>query len=738
VPHSFAAWRVNVNPWRERRQDDIATVQVAVQSIAPFEDYIDSLQPHFTMTEEKALDEAIAQTRVQDTQEMQAFTAALQVRGPEKTTSSEQTTTNDGSGAASKTTSTKTQKENPGALSDAAVPGAVARTLATATAIDPATTKLEASIRYNAATALIQRVALLSNYVRDAAVRSHTKPYLVRMLVTVLPAAATRGYDAYTTVSFFSTSKDLEGRPITNLIAASEFAESSPRRLDQAHFDYDHQPSATKRSELEQTIFEEELNRDVLESAKKIDCDERPIDTIPLLVTDSVTSSLQSDMLERILDISAAAQAIQANTRVGGGFRAQRDRIDKSLTRNINGVMTVSRVAQNSIEVRLGAIFGNRDDALVPRTYDVTALLLFPLAPAQSKFGFDDYISTDVIPCSAATYTAQTTFRDSRNGKVARAGNVNSLNEKVAAMLANTFDKADVEIAPDLVKYARAGDYQGFRIAIGDPRQAALLWPQVVAVVSRHSFSRGLFQAPVRDVEIFDTLAQTSLFDDGKVATMTLPGGRNLRADRLVGTLVLTPPDKTKTFHLVANSVEVNNDGRRAKFTFDSPTKFTKEVCDIVATVRYVSGTRDWERGRVSSQWGPSLVTFVPALEPAKDPPKEQRFTLRVGAKTITAKDGTGGIRVSLKRKKADDTFPMFFSVDGADVVSVDGSLKASGADWKSDDDGSGIVTLANLVPGNAVTIHAFSLKDKKVTDEQNVAVSVQPQLVVITAQKEK
>ena len=114
-------------------------------------------------------------------------------------------------------------------------------------------------------------------------------------------------------------------------------------------------------------------------------------------------------------------------------------------TRNINGVMTVSRVAQNSIEVRLGAMFGNRDDALVPRTYDVTALLLFPLAQPQHSGGFEDYISTDVVPCSVATFTAQTTFRNSRNGKVARPGNVNRLANKVADILENAnIEKASV------------------------------------------------------------------------------------------------------------------------------------------------------------------------------------------------------------------------------------------------------------------------------------------------------
>lgn len=727
---AFASWRLNLNPFRERRQDDIATVQVAVQSIAPFEDYIDSLQPHFPKSEKDALDEAVAQTRTQDTEEMTALRLALALRGPEITTNSEKKTTEED--GVVKTTATTTRTSQPGVLSDATAPDAVTRTL-TAT-LPEGGVAIEPSIKYAAATALIQRLALLSSYVRDAAVRTHTKPYLVRMLVTVLPSAATRGYDAYTTVSFFSTEKDLEAEAVLNRVAASELARDSRLQHKQSPND---------------PAFK--LNVDVLDDAANVRCDDRPIEAIPLLVTDTVSSSLHSDTLERIREVTAAAQAIASNARIGFGLRSQHDRIDKTLARNINGVMTVSRVAQNSIEVRLGAMFGNRDDALVPRTYDVTALLLFPLAKEQTDAeGNHDFISDEVVPCSVATYTAQTVFRNSQNGKVARPASVHKLiDTEVEGILERAGIDAKTaqgmkEIAPKLVNAARAGSYKDFRERItldttGTATDASLLWPQVAGIVGQHSFSRGLFQAPIREVQLFDTRTTGSLIDNSKEAVLTLDGGRNLRADRIVGQMTVT--SGPKIIRLVAKDVTVQNDGRQATLKFDSITKFLNDselaAVQLKPLIRYAAGARDWEHAAHTSLWEPqpgAEVTYVKTLKPKPDDPKEARFTLRTGAQTIVAKDGIGSIAVSLKHTKASDTFPMLFLVEGADITAVDGVVKPLGAEWGSAADGSGRVSLANLIPGKNVTIHVFSFKGEDRVDEEDVTLGVQPQSIVVTA----
>ncbi len=770
VPSSFASWRVNVNPWRERRQDDVASVQVAVQSVAPFDDYVESLQPHYAMDEKTALSEAVPLTRTQGTAEFSALLASLTARGQDVTSSMSRETDTDKTGTT--TTEKRTDSRQPGSLADvAAAPAHVERTL---TAPLPAgDTEVDPSMKYAAATALMQRVSLMSNYVRDAAVQMHTKPYLVRLLVTVSPTAATRGYDAYTTVSFFSTAKGPDGQnlPGSLHVSATRFARESRDRAERAKAAFQ---VCEKGSCADAALrsAEEQQNVAVLDAAAVNRCDETPLETIPLLVTDTVSASLHSDSYERMRELALALQGMTSNARVGGGLRSQNDRLSNTLTRDFNGVMTVSRAAENSIEVRLGAMFGNREDALVPRTYDVTALVLFPLADPQEKDSVHDLISNEVVPCSMAFYTAQTTFRNSQNGKVARPARYDSLQGKVREIVANAGIQED--IAGSLISDAQEGNYKKFVEALPEKLRAtatpSLLWPRVVGVVARDSFSRGMFQAPVREVDFFTDQTNGTVFDDGKQSTLTLAGSRNILADRVIGLLKVTtvevPPkapeepqaEKKKskkvvpkvvpavmakvipkdgpTFYLSANTVTVGTDGRFAKLTFDSVSKGLKKGCEVkkvYATVSYAKGARDWEREIYTSRWPVSNnngdmaeITYVSPGDPEKES-KPSRFTISTGARAILARNGSGSIVISMKRgevKKGDEanaTVPMLFSVTGADIVSA-ANLTPIGSDWGSTKDGVWKVTLANLIAGTPVTIHAWSGNGKTLIAEPDIS----------------
>lgn len=783
VPSSFASWRVNVNPWRERRQDDIASVQVAVQSVAPFDDYVESLQPHYAMDEKLALTEAVPLTRTQGTAEFSALLASLTARGQDVTSSLSRETDTDNKGTT--TTDKRTDSKQPGSLTDVAAPPAhVDRTLAAP--LPAGDTEVDPSMKYAAATALMQRVSLMSNYVRDAAVRMHTKPYLVRLLVTVSPTAATRGYDAYTTVSFFSTAKGPDGQdlPRSLRVNATRFAKESRDRFERARAALNEICEAkTSCHDAELSLAQETENIAVLDAAESNPCDETPLETIPLLVTDTVSASLHADSYERMRELALALQGMASNARISSGLRSQNDRLSNTLTRDFNGVMTVSRAAENSIEVRLGAMFGNREDALVPRTYDVTALVLFPLANPQSNGSVHDLISNEVVPCSMAFYTAQTTFRNSQNGKVARPGNHSSLMSKVSVIVTNAGIPTD--IADKLISDAQQGNYRAFVSRLPSEFQntatASLLWPRVVGVVARDSFSRGMFQAPVREVDFFTDQANGTVFDDGKQSTLTLVGSRNILADRIMGLLKVTtvelppkaqvepqatkaeskkvtkkvtktvvpavasevasklPPKDGPTFYLPANSVAVGTDGRFAKLTFDSVNKRVKKGCEVkkvYAVVSYAKGARDWEREIYTSRWPVSNngdmaeITYVSPGDPEKES-KPSRFTISTGARTILATNGSGSIVISMKRgeiakgDEANATVPMLFSVVGADIVSAE-NLIPIGSDWGSAKDGVWKVTLANLIVATPVTIHAWSGTGKTLVAETDIPLQVQ------------
>src|SRR5438445_6859074 len=73
------------NQSRFRTQEDVGTVQVGVQSVAPFEDYISSLEPQFELKPQEALDRAIAQTQVEESALVNQFLTTLQLAPPQIT-----------------------------------------------------------------------------------------------------------------------------------------------------------------------------------------------------------------------------------------------------------------------------------------------------------------------------------------------------------------------------------------------------------------------------------------------------------------------------------------------------------------------------------------------------------------------------------------------------------------------------------------------------------------------------
>jgi hypothetical protein len=723
--------------WRQPEQEDIAAVHVGIQSVAPFEDYLDALQPKFSITADKAIEDAIAQTRAHDSSTFAAILASLSVRFPEITDVLTQTTTSDGTTAA--TESTRTVSDGPGALADASAPAALTRTLsatlpATTTAIDPI-------LKYRTAGALMQEVALLSTFVRDAAISSHSKPYVVRLLVTMFPTNSSRAYDAYTTVSFFTKDRATE-----NMLA--------PVQVRRA---------ATEIGAAGNTLILS-LNSRVLSNASATNCDRRPLEVVPLFVTDNIESSLHSDSLERVRDVALAVQGIWGNTRAGGGFRSQRDDLSKTLVRNLNSLMTVARLHDNTLQIRLGAMYGNRTDTMVPRTFNVTALVLFPTAKPQEELDdagrlVRDMVASDVLPCSQALYTAQTTLRNSRSGRVASVDRGNRMARRLQALTGKDLP------AQTLLDHAEAGDFEKFKSVAGVG--AAQLWPQALSIVHSTSLTSGTFEAPARDMEFFSSDSHASLIDDGKAARVTLTGAVNVLPARLSSTIRVITKKEKRDLYLSATDISVGADGRSATFTFPSVKKVIKDdVGSVFIVVRYGAGPRDWQSRPYSNVWFPMELpkadgratndtraslnsTSTPDDSPSfgggslpiayfaiPDEPKEEKpdaeFTATASAKVIMASKGNGNATIALKHTKENAVFPMYIGVTGADIAVVAPPLDRNGVELSTRVDGPYKLALENLVVGSTVTIKTWRIdnkgtKDQKVIPGSEIAFEVRP-----------
>src|SRR5262249_47299447 len=102
---------------------------------------------------------------------------------------------------------TKTEEQAPGLPTPVTVPSVKPLDQRAAAPVKPAHSPdaaVDPMTRYWAATALFQEVQLLNRYVRDAWVRRGSRPYVVRVQATLMPAARNEPYDAYCTCSFFT------------------------------------------------------------------------------------------------------------------------------------------------------------------------------------------------------------------------------------------------------------------------------------------------------------------------------------------------------------------------------------------------------------------------------------------------------------------------------------------------------------------------------------------------------
>jgi hypothetical protein len=179
-------------------EEDAGSTHVAVLSVAPWDDYVSSLQPAFSITPDDALQQAAATTKDLEDKFVSSLGVALKLAPPTSSFSSSQTT-----GSAESTTRTRAAGD-VSKVADATGPTTpAASSLGPAASVLTTPTVIEPMLRYSLATALFQEVNLLNRYVKDAAKRKRFDPYVVRMQITLLPRAHREPYDAYTTVAFF-------------------------------------------------------------------------------------------------------------------------------------------------------------------------------------------------------------------------------------------------------------------------------------------------------------------------------------------------------------------------------------------------------------------------------------------------------------------------------------------------------------------------------------------------------
>jgi hypothetical protein len=257
-------------------QDEVGAVHLSVVSLAPWSDYVESLQPHFELNADEALHRVVRTSGLRRRLETDA--AALSI-GAQQAGS-------------------------------------------TATAPD--------------ATALYQEVQLLNRYVFDAAIPNGYVPFVVRLQLTLLPRYRGAPYDAYSSISFFTT---------------------GPRRLNETVW-------------ARTTKEDAEVPPEIAGSAPRV---------LPLLVTDNLEAALATDEYERSRRLALSAAGTAGTTMVGVGAERSKGLTEQSAGLDLNSLLTVTRLSENTLRVRLGAMQqGSSRFAMVPRTHKITLLVMVP------------------------------------------------------------------------------------------------------------------------------------------------------------------------------------------------------------------------------------------------------------------------------------------------------------------------------------------------------------------------
>lgn len=480
---------------RFRSHDEAGSGHLAILSVAPWREYAAAVQPKFDLTADAALGKVLPATGSAEERLLDMLKVVVRMAPPSTSSGVARTaTTTETVGPDGATTATgerrrtATEQEAPGAAPAFAptLPGAGrdASTLPGYGDFFPKEALGTAPMQqYLLATALYQEVALLNRYVTDAAVRRGYTPYVVRMQVSLLPRVRNAPYDAYTTVSFFPWDEALLPR--------------IPIRLADA-------PDPTSRPAS--------------------GCGPAPV-VVPLLVTDDVETTRASHSVDTVRQYALALSALLRGFSLSADVERYTDELVTTAGRDYNSLYTVSRLAENTLRVRMGAPrTSTGQHFMLPQTHNVTALLMMPEG-------------ADPAAARSAVALARTEFVDAETGDPLAPRDGRARREATAAALRLAGDDLDVDAALALLPRVQQNDLQGFVAGFAKacpslpaeevPGRAMQHWVALLGVSVGNPFSvtRVDLPAPCPCRPPLPTGSPATGLDDGERLVVELAGG---------------------------------------------------------------------------------------------------------------------------------------------------------------------------------------------------------------------
>ncbi len=305
--------------------EDAANIYVSVYPAIAWADIADKLSPKNNLTIEQARQMVAQTTQVQVSQFLSTFSAALGLGLPVNTQSSTTTTAADGS---SQTTGTRTQ--GPGAVPSSSglastplTPSSLVPSLTTG----PMTVGVDASTLLTAGSAIFQQAQILDNQISTGIILENYQANLITFQVNLQPKQRDVSYDAYLDLSLLPANWK-EAQDAANKVHAN-IGEPSP------------------------------------------------VVVYPLIITDALETSSVGRSIEAMRQAALALSGVVANVGVNAGISGGTAQTNSIVGLDKNSLVTVGRVSDNTVRVRLGAEnTGSAGLALVPRTYNISLVVL--------------------------------------------------------------------------------------------------------------------------------------------------------------------------------------------------------------------------------------------------------------------------------------------------------------------------------------------------------------------------
>lgn len=467
---------------------------------------------------------------------------------------------------------------------------------------------------------------------------------------------------------------------------------------------------------------------------------------VPLLVTDDLELSAQARSLNQARQFAFGLAAMAQG--FGGSVSSSRTsrKLQALAGNDINSLLTVARVTDNSMRVRFGAMQqASSQYGMVPRTNNVTLLLLVPRPAVEETLAGPTSIQV----------VEQTSLVNATNGKLIARGSEAGAGDICRDLLRGykTLVRQPVPnctaIEQSLLDSVLLNDFDGFqlkvqsKVAAGSAFPTQQLWLDFAAATARSAYASTNFELPMVTKPQFFCEQAGVIRDDGKaVAKVALRRGGTLTSKNLGASLIAyrvmgtAPPAVTACdeFSLPGSEAVVSASGRDAVFVFPSAKALgLSYTCEDKTTVPPTQKTATLELSCPACDPVPPKDCSRPAsvagtvatyklLEPpaaatakAADP---DRLAMNVWPDSIVADAfGRGTLTLHFEKVREATDFWIGFKVNGGDVVGGSVLPAAIGDDVKR-----GIVTgsdqhivvelsLVNLIPQASVTITAFDIE---------------------------